>query len=74
MVRWTDSSGTEFRDSSPEFHGGRGQTLAFRRFGVASLLSDLKQAGFASVARVPTVPQLGVLEVDLPGAFIARKG
>lgn len=49
QVHWTDAFGRSHVDSSPEFHGGAGQTLVFRRFSRDQFMSDLRAAGFTRV-------------------------
>jgi SAM-dependent methyltransferase len=72
-VVWTDMEGAQHIDKSPEFHGGQGQTLAFRRWGERDLIGSLKTAGFSLVwSTLPDHPELGVPKIHRSGAFIAR--
>ena len=46
QVRWVNSKGEAFLDSNPDWHGGRGLTLAFREFTPESLVSLMESVGF----------------------------
>jgi SAM-dependent methyltransferase len=48
-VSWTDGEGVERIDSNPEFHGGQGQTLAFRMWSMDDLIAKCVEAGFSQV-------------------------
>lgn len=71
-VHWVNSNGARFIDHSPEFHGGRGQNLAFRQFSAASLNNSLNSAGFSHVIDLNYSSELGVPELEYPGVVIAR--
>ena len=71
-VHWLNTRGEQFIDHSPEFHGGRGQNLAFRQFSKASLNSALVSASFSEVVDLDFSPRLGVPELEYPGVVIAR--
>ena len=70
-VVWTDEDGIGHTDNSPEFHGGPGQTLAFRAWGELSMLSSLEASGFALIP-LPDCPELGVPQINSSGVFLAR--
>lgn len=59
-VVWHDNSGTKHVDSSPEFHGGAGQTLAFRLWSLPGLLEALMNCGFSHVSVMKCDENLGV--------------
>lgn len=71
-VHWTDGQGGGHIDHNPEFHGGRGQNLAFRQFSNESFSSALNQAGFKEIVLARFERTLGVPVIDSPGIFIAR--
>jgi len=71
-VHWQDSRGRKHVDRLPEFHGGRGQNLAFRQFSVSSLRKALEVAGFSQVIEIQFTPKLGIPELQYPGILIAR--
>ena len=71
-VHWFNKNGKQFIDHSPEFHGGRGQNLAFRQFSEVSLNSALISAGFSEVVNLNFSSKLGVPELEYPGVVIAR--
>ena len=48
-VHWRDASGQDHVDQNPEFHGGDGATLVFRRFSRKQIVIDLRTAGFSYV-------------------------
>lgn len=59
-VVWYDTHGEKHLDLSPEFHGGEGQTLAFRVFSMSDLLRLLKLSGFSHVVEMKFDEALGV--------------
>jgi SAM-dependent methyltransferase len=71
-VNWVDQSGKKFIDKSPEFHGGRGQNLAFRQFTDESFRKLVLANGFASIAHGWVAPALGVPNDELAGVYVAR--
>ena len=71
-VEWVDTNGNQHTDFEPEFHGGGGQTLAFRLWGMEDFCSRLIASGFNAVSEIPTNPELGVPKIDGSGMFIAR--
>ena len=71
-VHWLNSKGRKFIDSKPEFHGGRGQNLAFRQFSANSFKESLISAGFAEVIEVNFAPEFGVPKLEFSGLVIAR--
>jgi len=71
-VYWQNSKGRKHIDRSPEFHGGRGQSLAFRQFSIYSLNKSLRDAGFSKVIEIAFSPKLGIPELQYPGIVIAR--
>ena len=71
-VYWTNSYGEKFIDKNPEFHGGRGQNLAFRQFSVASLNKSILAAGFSEVIELNFSSTFGVPVLEFPGIVIAR--
>jgi len=60
QVIWHDSNGVQHFDDNPEFHGGAGQTLAFRVWSLAKFEEALLRAGFSSVERLKFNKSLGV--------------
>ena len=70
-VTWSDSSGNTHIDDDPEFHGGGGQTLAFRLWAIGDFCTRVVAAGFKAIAPVPTNDELGVPELENSGVFIA---
>ena len=71
-VHWINSKGEPYIDPSPEFHGGRGQNLAFRKFSAASFDKSLLSAGFSELVNLSFSSKLGVPELEYPGVVIAR--
>ena len=71
-VEWVDTNGNQHTDFEPEFHGGGGQTLAFRLWGMEDFCSRLIASGFNAVSEIPTNPELGVPEIEGSGMFIAH--
>ena len=68
-VVWHDIDGSRHVDSSPEFHGGPGQTLAFRLWSLSGLIEALKLAGFVHVAEMSFDVLLGVPSFGLDDSF-----
>jgi len=69
-VHWVNKQGKTFVDTNPEFHGGSGTTLAFRRISLDQLLGDLKSFGFKQTAISPKFSStLSALEVPLVVAW-----
>lgn len=70
-----DWKGTIMLDQNPVFHGGPGQTLAFRIFGQPDLVRYLEEAGFCDIKIMKNpVPEFGIFydsPDDLP--LVARK-
>ncbi len=73
-ITWVDSSGIEHLDDNPEFHGGGGQTLAFRLWGMQDFCTRVTTAGFKIVAEIPTNADLGIPPIDNHGMYIAYAG
>ena len=71
-VHWTDTNGEKMVDTNPEFHGGRGQNLAFRQFTDDSITSTLLNNGFSKIIKGMTAKKYGVHENQLSGVYIAR--
>ncbi len=71
-VNWVDQNGNNFIDESPEFHGGRGQNLAFRQFTDESFKKLILDNGFGSIAQGWMDPALGVPNDELAGIYVAR--
>jgi SAM-dependent methyltransferase len=71
-VKWVDENGKKFIDESPEFHGGRGQNLAFRQFTDESFKKLVLDNGFASIKHGWIAPDLGVPNDELAGVYVAR--
>lgn len=74
QVIWHDTTGQRHVDDKPEFHGGAGQTLAFRVWSLAKFEEALLSAGFSQIKKLEFdksvgVPPLGFGDVIL----IARK-
>jgi SAM-dependent methyltransferase len=72
IVKWVDQSGNRFIDSVPEFHGGRGQNLAFRQFTQVTFKQLVLKNGFSSIDNGWVDPKLGVPNNDLAGLYVAR--
>jgi SAM-dependent methyltransferase len=70
-VEWIDGEGRPHVDHSPEFHGGQGQTLAFREWGMEDFCIRLLDVGFKVVQEIEPCPELGVPALDESGVFIA---
>lgn len=74
QVVWHDSNGVRHIDDSPEFHGGAGQTLAFRVWSLAKFEEALLRVGFSQIERVKFNKPLGVPPlVSGDAILIARK-
>jgi len=71
-VKWVDQNGKRFIDNSPEFHGGRGQNLAFREFVDESFKEVILKNGFRSISQGWASPKLGVPWNGNAGVYIAR--
>ena len=71
-VHWLNSKGRKFIDFKAEFHGGRGQNLAFRQFSVNSFIKSLSSVGFTDVIEINFKPKFGVPKLEFPGLVIAR--
>ena len=71
-VKWIDRKGNKFTDESPEFHGGRGQNLAFRQFTDESFKELILDNGFGSITQGWVEPELGVPNDELAGVYVAR--
>ena len=71
-VEWVDQNGKKFIDQFPEFHGGRGQNLAFRQFTDESFRKLVLDNGFASITHGWVEPALGVPDDELAGVYVAR--
>lgn len=69
-VVWHDSFGMKHIDSSPEFHGGAGQTLAFRLWSLPGLLEALTLSGFSYVSVMKCDEKLGVPSLGLGDSVI----
>lgn len=72
-VRWQNASGEWIDDYEPEFHGGTGRVLAFRRFSEQMFVESMSRNGFGTVVHGPTNEQLGVPTIENSGVFIAWK-
>jgi SAM-dependent methyltransferase len=72
-IKWINTMGETNVDKSPEWHGGRGQTLAFRQWSAKELVDDLTMAGFHDIENVPYYPKLKVKYLKDSGIYIARK-
>lgn len=73
QIKWTNSKGKQFLDKNPEFHGGRGQNLAFRRFSSSSIVEAISEAGFRVVNQIPDCGRLGAPSIPFSGVYLARK-
>jgi SAM-dependent methyltransferase len=71
QVHWVDKQEIMHVDNSPEFHGGRGQNLAFRQFDDDQFRKVLEFNGFSIE---PTVfsSKLGVSRIERHGIYVAR--
>lgn len=72
VVKWKNRTGEQFTDSNPEFHGGRGQKLAFRQFTDETFRSTVLNNGFKEIEIGPINAGLGVPASGLSGIYIAR--
>ena len=70
-VFWTDSAGHEHIDETPEFHGGGGQTLAFRLWSTSDFCDRVVAAGFRAISEISPNDELGVPPLENSGTFIA---
>lgn len=75
QISWVDSLGVSHIDTEPEFHGGSGQTLAFRLWALSDLKKALHEVGFTSIDSMCCDIRLGVppLESNDDIMLIARK-
>jgi len=71
-VEWTDLDGKVYTDENPEFHGGRGQNLAFRHFTDQSFRDAILSNGFKSIIPGPSKIHLGVPPSTFPCVYVAR--
>jgi SAM-dependent methyltransferase len=71
-VEWIDIAGKVHIDEDPEFHGGRGQNLAFRRFTDQSFREKVLSNGFTSIVGGATNAKLGVPPSTFPCIYVAR--
>jgi SAM-dependent methyltransferase len=71
-VFWEDTEGSFHIDRKPEFHGGRGQNLAFREFTEMGFEGLLLKNGFQTVSRGSTSAEFGVPDIKEQGIFIGR--
>jgi ubiquinone/menaquinone biosynthesis C-methylase UbiE len=72
VVEWRNHKGESFVDLDPEFHGGRGQNLAFRDFSDESFKEVILKNGFRSISKGWASPKLGVPWSANAGVYIAR--
>ena len=73
VVEWSDTSGAHHVDREPEYHGGEGQTLAFRLWNASALVKSFLNNGFREYDVIPDLASLGVPYLDYNGLFIFRK-
>ena len=71
-VVWQDSSGAVITNHSPEFHGGTGDVLAYRKFTEDSFYAALQEAGFSSIEKVKFNPSFGIGYLEFPGILLVR--
>ena len=71
-VEWVDFAGFTHVDSDPEFHGGPGQTLAFRTWSTGNFCKRVIDSGFKAISEIPPHPELGVPAIENAGVFIAH--
>ena len=72
VVRWRNHEGRSFVDLEPEFHGGRGQNLAFRQFADKPFRDVILGNGFRTISNGVDAPELGVPWNAKAGVYIAR--
>jgi len=72
-IDWTDHAGGVHHDSTPEYHGGPGQTLAFRLWSRPGIEASLRTAGFRHVVEPPFAPHLGVPPLQHHGMLLAYR-
>ena len=71
IVTWNDQNNMPHKDIDPEFHGGRGQNLAFRKFSDNTIEDLLLKCGFNSFSPVRFNNHLGVQKINFPGVYLA---
>lgn len=69
-VRWRKGSGEWIDDYDPEFHGGTGQVLAFRRFSQQMLIESFQRNGLNSISHSPKNEHVGVPLIENAGIFV----
>jgi SAM-dependent methyltransferase len=73
-VHWKDTGGTSHIEDNPEWHGGDGLTLAFRRWSARYLKKCFLDAGFQNIDFVNGVSRHGTYsENELFVSLVARK-
>ena len=72
-ISWVDERGKSHADTHPIFHGGSGETLEMRQWTVESFESELTDAGFNRIERLPSLPTLGVPLIPDMGCWIAYR-
>jgi SAM-dependent methyltransferase len=72
---WVDADGASHVDSSPEMHGGAGQTLAFRHWSRTDLMNRALTAGFTTAYSPLSMPPIDLANsnLDHAGIVIARR-
>jgi len=73
-VSWIDAGGARHVDETPEYHGGPGQTLAFRLWGVEDLKERLAAVGLVDLQPLPDHPEVGVPFLAGAGVWTVRRG
>lgn len=74
-LRWVNTAGVSHVDTSPEMHGGAGQTLAFRYWSRTDLTNRSLAAGFTTAYSPLGMPPINPANsnLDHAGIVIARK-
>jgi SAM-dependent methyltransferase len=75
VLFWWDESGVQHRDENPEYHGGEGQTIAFRHWSRHSLIEECKKVGFSTVYSPMNLPPIAEQNnnAEHAGIVIARR-
>jgi hypothetical protein len=68
-----DINGDEHLITTPDFHGGPGNTLVTRKIELSQLLYELNQSGFTDIeVHQSDNPEVGIRRVDGVGLIIAK--
>ena len=75
ILYWWDELGVQRSDETPEWHGGEGQTIAFRHWSRHSLIEECKKVGFSTAYSPMNMPPIAERNnnADHAGIVIARR-